>query len=219
MRPASAKSGQYFYYACINPDCRHRVSAPKVEKEILEYLQTVKITPRVLEYAKKRIEKKRQEASIRVASRLAKIKEELNKLSAKQDKLVDARLKSNMSKAITERINAASNKLMLQTAALEAEKQALLISTKDLSREFSAAAELLNKFLNLPDAEELLSLPDRTPLRNYIRLRISSIRLNADQTYQIYLSSQLLSRSSANADKWHPHRDSNPGCRDENPVS
>ena len=116
-------------------------------------------------------------------------------------------------------INAASNKLMLQIAALEAEKQALLISTKDLSREFAAAAELLNKFLNLPEAEDLLSLTDRTPLRNYIRLRLSSIRLNADQSYQIYLSSQLLCGSSTNADKWHPHRDSNPGCRDENPVS
>ena len=116
-------------------------------------------------------------------------------------------------------INAASNKLMLQIAALEAEKQALLISTKDLSREFAAAAKLLNKFLNLPEAEDLLSLTDRTPLRNYIRLRISSIRLNADQSYQIYLSSQLLCGSSANCDKWHPHRASNPGCRDENLVS
>ena len=86
--------------------------------------------------------------------------------------------------------------------------------------QFAAAAELLNKFLNLPEeAEDLLSLTDRTPLRNYIRLRLSSIRLNADQSYQIYLSSQLLCGSSANCDKWHPHRDSNPGCRDENPVS
>ena len=203
MTPTSAKSGKYFYYTCINPDCRRRISAPQTERDILDYLRMIRITPKVLEYAKKRIEEKRQKALETAAPRLKIIAEELEKINAEQDKLVDTLLKSDLSKAITERINAASNKLMLQTAALEAEKQALLISTKDLSREFSAAAEILNNFLNFPEAEELLKLPDRTALRNYIRLRISSIRLNADNSYQIFLSVQLLAKSSTNGDKWY----------------
>ena len=207
MTPTSAKSGQYFYYTCINSDCRRRVSAPKVEKEILEYLQTVRITPKVLEYAKKRIEEKRKETLIDAAPRLKEIEEALVIIDKEQDKLVDALLKSDLSKAITGKINAESNKLMMQTAALEAEKQALLLSTKDMSKEFAMAAEQLNKFFEIP-CKDWLNLSDKTPLRNYIRLRLSTVRLNSDNSYLITLNSNLLgnkSKSSNNREEWYTY--------------
>lgn len=207
MTPTSAKSGQYFYYTCINSDCRHRVSASKVEKEILEYLQTVRITPKVLKYAKKRIDEKRKETLIDAAPRLKEIEEALVIIDKEQDKLVDVLLKSDMSKAITGKINAESNKLMMQTAALEAEKQALLLSTKDMSKEFAMAAEQLNKFFEIP-CKDWLNLSDKTPLRNYIRLRLSTVRLNSDNSYLITLNSNLLgnkSKSSNNREEWYAY--------------
>ena len=70
----------------------------------------------------------------------------------------------------------------------------------------------LNKVSQLMQADD-----DPDTLRLIIRTYIDRVEMREDGSFAVYPNSNII--SSANSKVWHLQRDSNPCCRDENPVS
>jgi len=60
MTPATAKSGQYAYYRCVDDvHCRRRVSAPKAEQAVIDFFSDYAVIQEIVERSREKI---RQEA-------------------------------------------------------------------------------------------------------------------------------------------------------------
>ena len=80
---------------------------------------------------------------------------------------------------------------------------------------YQAAVEFvagLNKVSQLMQGEQ-----DPDTLRLIIRTYIDRIEMRDGGRFVVYPNSNII--SSSNSEIWHLQRDSNPCCRDENPVS
>ena len=101
MTPASAKSGQYFYYRCTdNVNCKNRVSAPDIEKRIIEMMPVYEIDENFIQGYRDCIENLSRAEAVRLENekrqasddnmedfnlRLSRIRGEISNLEARID--------------------------------------------------------------------------------------------------------------------------------------
>lgn len=217
MSPASAKSGQYHYYECTDDlNCKNRIPAEKIEIEALNKIRAIKIDPKLTKAALIEIEQRKQNYIESLQPELARCREARTQAQKERESVINVMLSGHLSESnapvFNTRLEVASkevNRLNERIEALEAETHAP-------DRAVEQVVEFIKSIENLGQVLDMAS--DNPEKQRFILIaRIEKIVEQSDGQFKFYFT--YPTESSPNGDKWHPHGDSNPSCRDENPVS
>ena len=216
LTPQSAKSGKYAYYVCSDQVHRHvRVNATKLDEMAVEYIRNLTIDREVLNAVVNQLREDERAANLKREPELQTMREKKAALEKEKQHIVDTLLADGrLNASIIETANQRVEKLDVEISAIadELERLTPAYSQADL---YQAAVEFvagLNKVSQLVKDEQ-----DPDTLRLIIRTYIDRIEMRDNGRFVVYPNSNII--SSANSTIWHLQRDSNPCCRDENPVS
>ena len=106
MTPANSKSGQYFYYRCTdNINCKHRVSAPKIEELVLRILSKIKLDHAVIEGMQEEAKKRQTERADGFRKEITHLATLQKELKREQDKLAELFLNGTVTSDNSEYFN------------------------------------------------------------------------------------------------------------------
>ena len=207
MNSLSAKSGDYHYYVC--PKCKKRVPADQLEKQVLNFINTLKIPKTFFENAMTRLKKEDQMEKEKRFPELDMINKAISSCEEERKALFDTLIaaRGQLSPELIERINQQDRNLENELVRLNANKEKLVTKFESEIDYRNIALEMLNKLRNV---KEIRSNP--VSVRQAILANIQKIELADNDEVVIYPSSN-------NETEWHPLRDSNPCYQDENLVS
>ena len=209
LTPGTAKSGQYAYYTCTDPDCRTRVSAPKIEKYALEQIKAFKISDKAVKSAVEEVKKRNQEIREQHQPELDRLKKTRTSLVAERDKLVATCISNTLDDLLVAELNKRAARIRTDLETIDAQIAAIeTVPSGDAEIE-RIALVFIDMLRNLQNLLEENATPDE--IRSILPDFIKEIRLQEDKSYQIIFTN---SESSTKGSKWCAHRDSNPGPND-----
>lgn len=203
MTPESAKSGQYMYYRCMDADhCKRRISAPDVEKTVIDYFQNIRLPQAVIKRTLEKIDADAEENTKDNRPEIDRLKTLIQSVSTERDR-VFSMLLCNLSPSLVEMANAKMADLDEELATVR-ERLALLESAKDVGKEAHTLAKAIlvqvKSFSETLEAIESVSKEDlRLLLMTYIDKVISN---KEDSSIKVYLRVG----SSTNSLKWYTER-------------
>ena len=125
LTPGIAKSGQYAYYTCTDPDCRTRVSAPKIEKYALEQIKSFKISDKAVKSAVEEVKKRNQEIREQHQPELDRLKKTRTSLVAERDKLVAACISNTLDDLLVAELNKRAARIRTDLETIDAQIAAI----------------------------------------------------------------------------------------------
>ena len=154
LTPASAKSGQYFYYRCTdNVNCKNKVSAPKIEEAVIEILKKQKLDPEFIRGFRDAIAKIRKDRAGKFKKEMTQIGKALAEAREERDKVVDLMLNEHLlTKSNIKLFNTKLDRLNLEVADLEAKEEYYKAEIQRTDDNIPSCLERL--------ADEMLTLSD-----------------------------------------------------------
>ncbi len=154
LTPASAKSGQYFYYRCTdNVNCKNRISAPKIEEAVAEILKKQKLDPDFIRGFRDAITKIRTDRAAKFKKELSQLGKALSAARSERDKVMDLMLDEHLlTKSNAKLFNTKLERLNLEVADLEAKETYYKAEIQRADDNIPACLERL--------ADEMLTLSD-----------------------------------------------------------
>lgn len=185
MTPATAKSGQYAYYRCVDDvHCRRRVSAPKAEKCVLEFFADYKLLKKIIERTREKI---RQDAALvetETEPMVAEVQGMITKIKQEREKVFNSLL-SDLSPSL---VTMANNRMEELDAELEKLTHRLDFYKKkaSLGTEAHKVAEwLLNRMKTLSEVLATAQSYDKDELRQILSCYLERIEDQGDGTFKI----------------------------------
>lgn len=121
MTPASAKSGQYFYYRCTdNVNCKNRVSAPDIEKRIIEMMPVYEIDENFIQGYRDCIENLSRAEAVRLENEKRQAAIALAKCRAEHEKIIHLLVSGKISDDNMEDFNLRLSRIRGEISNLEA---------------------------------------------------------------------------------------------------
>ncbi len=206
MTPTSAKSGKYHYYSCTDKiNCKFCVSAPNIEKQVLEKVKTIKFSKHEQETIRNELQCIIDEDKQFLLPELKILRESLLQAKA-NEQFYKERYFSETERVIQKKVGQEWVKAQEQTEIINEQISSIQNKLKGTNISIDKhVKEILNTLQSFRDDLRLYpNDPDRQ--RQIIIANIESIRSNGDKSYNIALA---YSRSSSNCTVWLPDQDSN----------
>lgn len=198
LTPGTAKSGQYAYYTCTDITCKKRVSAPKVEEEVLKKIGECKLTEKVLKAAIAEVVKRQEEEFKDNQPKLMEYRSLQKELQAEKQQIVDKILYTDsLSPLIVSSLNDRAEQIEQKLEMVKSQITALESLRVTEDDYWTAGIEFLKKLRTL--ARIIRKEPNRDRLRTIIPLFVRRIRLQENGTFAIEMNEP---ESSTNCLKW-----------------
>lgn len=198
LTPGTAKSGQYAYYTCTDITCKKRISAPKVEEEVLKNIGKCKLTEKVLKAAITEVVKRQEEEFKVNQPKLQEYKKLQKDLLTEKQQIIDKILYTDsLSPLIISSLNERAEKIEQELEMVQARFTALESCRVTEDDYWKAGIEFLKKLRSL--AQIIQKETNRDRLRTIIPLFIRRIRLQENGTFAIEMNEPI---SSTNSIKW-----------------
>ena len=154
LTPASAKSGQYFYYRCTdNVNCKNRISAPKIEEVVVDILKNQRLDQDFVRGFRDAIAKIRKDRAGKFKKEMKQLEKALAEARMERDKVVDLMLNEHLlTKSNIKLFNTKLDRLNLEVADLEAKEE---YYKAEIQRADDNIPSCLERF-----AQEMLTLAD-----------------------------------------------------------
>ena len=218
---ASPKRGDYHYYRCTdNLECKNRVRAEFFEDEVLDHASKTKMSKKKIEAVLIELETMRQQAIKDNRPELERAQRALVEAKAERERIFNLLLNDpgseQIKKMANEKINALSSEIDTLTARVDVLKE----QAKEDIDYFTYAKSLAEQINYMGEVLKMAKRDKRTlanadRLRQAVLTKINRIDFLPTGEYVIRPTYDV----SSNCESWHPQGDSNPCCRDENPVS
>ena len=212
MSPSSAKSGQYHYYLCTDTvHCKSRVSAAALEEKVKAELRRNSMPPEARARILAECERRRLAYVATATPEMEALETARRKAVADREKLFNILLdlRGSEAKFINSKLEALSSEI--ETIDGQLEQYRGLKNSKTMV--FDEMTRLVDTIANL--SRLLADNPDDFDVQRQLLIaNVEKIQNEPDGAFRIFYN-----WSSANRQVWHPQWESNPCCRDENPVS
>ena len=199
LTPAGAKNNTFFYYKCTNHLCKTKVSAPKLEKAILEFIENYELNSKQIELVCKKIQEKKKKCLAGNAPELNQITSAIQQVKKDIDTTAMAFLSQKNKDFWDDKLFTLREELN----RLEARKiEVSSIADMDLGV-FEDARTLLQHMKRIK--EHLEKNPDDIELRRQaVTSYIKQVKFSCKDEYLLYLADGTTKRH-----EWLPRQDLN----------
>lgn len=203
------KGTRYNYYKCTDPACKNAINAERLDNEVIAKIRSIVentdfLTRTVHEYE---AEQKAQKSNLR--PQLEQLDAQLAELNRAEESIANTFTSGMVTPANMEYWNKRLSDTLEAKKKTEEQRSILKAQLE------STADSLLPQILKSAGGwSKLLAhgVNDYTIKRNLVLSLVTDFRCTAKGEFEMKL---VMTKDA----KWHPHGDSNPSCRDENPVS
>ncbi len=181
MTPASAKSGQYFYYRCTdNVNCKNRVSAPDIEKRIIEMMPVYEIDENFIQGYRDCIENLSRAEAVRLETEKKQAAIALAKCRAEHEKIIHLLVSGKISDDNMEDFNFRLSQIRGEISNLEARIDFLSTQIKRFSgTSANFLLKIIDKIYQIRDFFKIS--PENADLRRqFLTTCLESITLEKD---------------------------------------
>lgn len=185
MTPASAKSGQYFYYRCTdNISCKNRVSAPAIEKQVLDAMPLYELNVDFIQGYRDCVESLQAQELQKMKQERAEVQQALAGARKEQKKIMDLMLVDNISPESLAVFDQRLVSVAVEINTLEAKMDFLSSQIKQYSNEnatfllkyLDELSKINDFFKNLPSDNDLR--------RQFLTTCLESIILEKDGRFR-----------------------------------
>lgn len=185
MTPASAKSGQYFYYRCTdNISCKTRVSAPAIEKQVLDAMPLYELNADFIQGYRDCVESLQAQELQKMKQERAEVQQALAGARKEQKKIMDLMLVDSISPESLEVFDQRLVPVAVEINTLEAKMDFLSSQIKQYSNEnatfllkyLDELSKINDFFKNLPSDNDLR--------RQFLTTCLESIILEKDGRFR-----------------------------------
>ena len=185
MTPASAKSGQYFYYRCTdNISCKNRVSAPAIEKQVLDAMPLYELNADFIQGYRDCVESLQAQELQKMKQERAEVQQALAGARKEQKKIMDLMLVDSISPESLEVFDQRLVPVAVEINTLEAKMDFLSSQIKQYSNEnatfllkyLDELSKINDFFKNLPSDNDLR--------RQFLTTCLESIILEKDGRFR-----------------------------------
>lgn len=200
LSPRTAKSGQFAYYSCTDiVDCKTCVSAPVVEKAVIDVIKKLDISEKFIATTIKSIEHMQKEQIEKSAPELSRLKSALRQSMAEKEKVFKILCEDGLNKEIK---NYANEKITSLSSEIETFSDKIKIiesvNCNDVDL-YTIAIQMARDLQTFSSNLICIEDCDKDSLRRIILSNIDKIQADGKGNYQIY---PAYGDSSTKGSKW-----------------
>ena len=207
MTPASAKSGQYNYYRCVDVDfCKRRVSAQKIEQAVIDYFKDRELSKEIIEATLAKIDEELERRANSNNPELETVRTAIARVQNERKRTFALLLNGSLNQSLIDMANTQIADLDEELAGLQ-NRLELLQNQQMIGNDVHKLAKgLLLQTKTFSDALRAAEEYSTDDLRTLIHANIQRVIDNGDGTFRIMPRQEI---SSTNSKKWYTRRDSN----------
>ena len=207
MTPASAKSGQYNYYRCVDVDfCKRRVSAQKIEQAVIDYFKNWELSKEIIEATLAKIDEELERRSESNNPELETVRTAIVRVQAERKRTFSLLLNGSLNQSLIDMANSRIADLDEELSGLQSRQELLQNQQKLGSDVHKLAKALLLQTKTFSEALRAAGECSSDDLRTLIHANIQKVIDNGDGTFRIIPRNRI---SSTNSKEWYTRRDSN----------
>ncbi len=202
LTPGTAKSGEFAYYTCTDPECRTRKSAKKLEQTVWDFVvaNKLKVTPKITKATYKELLKRNKEIFIELKPELLKLQQIREKIMKEKEKVFSILMQNAISESLQNMANEKLTAFDSELETIENRIRAIKQFDNDDSAYFEASVLY---FQNICDfSEALAKAENKDAMRRVLSVYIDRIQFREDGMYQIKLNHSLLKSSTKESIWW-----------------
>lgn len=183
LTPATAKSGQFAYYQCTDSDCRIRVSAPKLENAVEQYLASINITPDIIEKARMFDDGNSEERRNKAVKELSLIASQKKKINAEKDRVFAMLMEPGLNQAVKTVVNQKIEEIEYRQTLLQGRSDFLNAELKKIEGSGEVLDSMISSLKTLADRFRRGTL-EHYEKRSLVLTYINKIELHQDGVFE-----------------------------------